>query len=134
MEKDALNRLTDDWKDLKEIIVYGFGRVAQRNIGKLKADFDIKYIIDNDPALGIHSYDGIPVQKFEDIKEELKQSYKENTGENGYKYKVIVPTSTLAHASISKELNALGMIEYRDYCRLEEFLPEWYWKDRKSVV
>lgn len=133
MEKGVLNRLTDDWEDLTEIIVYGFGRVAQRNIGKLKADFDIKYIIDNDPALGIHSYDGIPIQKYEDIKEELKQSYKENTGENEYKYKIIVPTSTLAYASISKELNALGMIEYRDYCRLEEFLPEWYWKYKNQV-
>lgn len=120
-EYQSLNKLTDDWKDLKEIIVYGFGRVAQRNIKKIKEDFCIKYIVDNNPALGIYSYEDIPVQKFETVKEELK------------KYKVIVPTSTLAYASIAKDLVSLGLEEYKDFCRLEEFLPEWYWKYRNQV-
>lgn len=121
MEYQSLNKLSEDWKDLEEIIVYGFGRVAQRNIKKLKQDFRIKYIIDNNPALGIYSYEGIPVQKLDAVKEELR------------KYKIIVPTSTLAYDSISKDLKPLGLEEYKDYCRLEEFLPEWYWKYRNQV-
>ena len=46
-EYNVLNRLSEDWNDLIEIIVYGYGRVSVRNIGKLQQDFQIKYIIDN---------------------------------------------------------------------------------------
>ncbi len=47
MADNVLNRLTEDWKGLREIVVYGYGKVAQRNIGKLYRDFTIKYIVDN---------------------------------------------------------------------------------------
>lgn len=30
-------RLTEDWKDIKEIIIFGFGKVAHDNIGFFSA-------------------------------------------------------------------------------------------------
>lgn len=47
MSYDVLNRLSDSWKDLREIVVYGFGKVAQRNIDIIMRDIDIgHYCID----------------------------------------------------------------------------------------
>ena len=122
MADNVLNRLTGDWKDLREIVVYGFGKVAQRNIGKLYRDFTIKYIIDNGMDKANQRYQGIPVQSFADVKDKI------------VRYKIIVCTSSLAYASIQKDLQSIGLKEYEDYCRLEDFMPEWYWKYRGEVV
>ena len=43
-----MNHLLDEsWKDLNQIIIYGFGRLAQGNIDRFIDEFDIKEIIDN---------------------------------------------------------------------------------------
>ena len=42
MSCDVLNRLPDSWQDLREIVVYGFGKVVQRNIDKIVRDFSVK--------------------------------------------------------------------------------------------
>ena len=122
MADNVLNRLSDDWKDLREIVVYGYGKVAQRNIGKLYRDFTIKYIVDNGADKANQQYQGIPVQPFADVKDKITR------------YKVIVCTSSLAYASIQKDLQSIGLKEYKDYARLEDFMPEWYWKHRSEVV
>lgn len=121
-EMDVLNRLSDEWNGLKEIIIYGYGRVAVRNIGKLWNDFEIKCIVDNDPKLQGESYRGIPVQALEQVKEQI----------NG-KIKIIVTTSALAYASIFRDLQRIGLEEFKDFCRLEDFMPEWYWKNKHEV-
>lgn len=118
---NVLNRLSEEWNDLKEIIVYGYGRVAARNIGKLWKDFKIKYIIDNNPELQGESYKEIPIHTFEQTKARIQGT------------KIIVATSALAYASISKELNSIGLKEFQDFCRLEDFMPEWYWKNKHEV-
>ena len=123
MSGDVLNRLTDSWQDLQEIAVYGFGKVAQRNIDKIARDFSVKCIVDNAPKYAEEgSYQGIAIRNLQAAKEILK------------KYKVIVCTSSLAYASIQKDLQSLGLREFEDYCRLEDFMPEWYWKYRREVV
>lgn len=73
MADNVLNRLTDDWKGLREIVVYGYGKVAQRNIGKLYRDFTIKYIVDNGADKANQQYQGIPVQPFADVKDKIAQ-------------------------------------------------------------
>ena len=118
---NVLDRLSEDWNNLEEIIVYGYGRVSVRNIGKLWKDFKIKYIIDNDPKLQGENYKGIPVRSFEEMKEKIQG------------IKIIVATSALAYASIAKGLKSIGLKEYRDFSRLEDFMPEWYWKNRHEV-
>lgn len=121
MLANVLNRLSSEWNQIKEIVVYGFGRVAQRNIGKLQKDFQIKYIVDNNPELIDTVYSGITIRSFKEAKDEIAGT------------KVIVATSSYAYASIQKDLQSIGLTEYADYCRLEDFLPEWYWKNKHEV-
>ena len=119
----VLNRLSDSWQNLREIVVYGFGKVAQRNIDKLIRDFSVKCIVDNDPKYAADGeYKGIAIHNLQKASKELKS------------HKVIVCTSSLAYASIQNDLQSLGLKEFEDYCRLEYFMPEWYWKYRKEVV
>lgn len=118
---NVLDRLSEDWNSLEEIIVYGYGRVAARNIGKLWKDFKITGIIDNNPKLQGENYRGIPIQTFEQAKGQIQNT------------KIIVATSALAYASIAKDLEGIGLVEFQDFSRLEDFMPEWYWKNRQEV-
>lgn len=118
---NVLNHLPKEWNDLSEIIVYGYGRVGVRNIGKLYKDLKIKYIIDNNPELQGKKYHDIVIRNFDQVKEYVQGK------------KIVVATSALAYASISKELQDFGLKEFRDFCRLEDFMPEWYWKNKHEV-
>ena len=37
--------LTDDWENLEELVIYGFGKVAHDNIEFIKRNFNILYIL-----------------------------------------------------------------------------------------
>lgn len=117
----VLHKLTEEWNEIKEIVVYGYGRVAQRNMSKLSEEFIITTIIDNNEQVQNQNYKGIPIVKLCDIKDQL----------NGTK--IVVATGSRAYADIAEDLRGIGLIEYSDYCRLEEFIPEWYWKNRQQV-
>lgn len=122
MEKITWNRLPDDWMGITDIIIYGFGRVAQRNIKKLKMDFNIKFIIDNNPDWQIiQDKCDIEIMSLKDAKPFIKSC------------KIVVATSSLAYESIKGDLLNIGMKEYIDFCRLETFMPTWYWENKKEV-
>ena len=105
MEKIEIpNKLSDEWNSVSEIVVYGFGKVAQRNIGKMAKDFVIKRIIDNSPELEGKSYGNIKITKFSEVSQLIK------------KEKIIVITSSFAYSSIRKDLEELGMEEFIDFC------------------
>ncbi len=120
-QKEVLDSLTEDWNELKEIVVYGYGRVARRNIKKLSQDFYIKYIIDNylepDLCIGLEW----EVKKFSQVRDEVAR------------YKVIVATAASAYEGIKKDLESIGLKEYKDFCRIEIFFLEWYWKNKHMV-
>lgn len=118
---DILNRLTEDWNNTKDINVYGFGRVAQRNIDKLNQDFNIVQVIDNSPDLVGRYYNNTEIKSFVCCKDHL------------LKRKTIVTTSSVAYDSIKEQLNSIGLVEFKDFCRLEDFMPEWYWKNKRQV-
>lgn len=122
MKAEVLNRLSKEWDQVKEIAVYGFGRVAARNIEKLCRDFDVKVIIDNNPKFKGKKYKNIPIYTLEEFKH------------HGYEYKIIVTTNANVYENIKISLKETGLREYKDFCRLEEFLTEWYWKNRDEVV
>lgn len=42
--------------------------------------------------------------------------------------KIVVATSSVAYAEISEQLKSIGMQENIDFCRLKDFMAEWYWK------
>lgn len=120
-EVTLLNNLSDDWNDIKELVVFGYGRTSVRNIDKLSKDFEINIIIDNDPEIHGKKYKNCTVCNFEEAKHKLKNN------------KIVVSTSSVAYASISKMLQSIGLVENKDFCRLKDFMAEWYWKNRKEV-
>lgn len=116
-----LNKLSEDWADLKEVILYGFGKEGIKNFDKIARDFRVKCIIDNDISKTDTCYKGIPVLSMEDAKEKLKS------------YKVIVMTASRAYRSIAVSLMEKGLSEYENFCGLEQFTVEWYWKYRNQI-
>ena len=121
IEKNILSRLPEDWNEINEIMIYGFGRTAVRNIDKLAEDFHIALIIDNNPAICGKEYGGNVVQTFEQAKENLRGK------------KIVIATSSVAYMDIAKQLRAIGLEENKDFCRLKDFMAEWYWKNRQQV-
>lgn len=119
--ENFLNRLPEDWNDIDEIAVFGFGRTAVRNIDKLAKEFKIELIVDNDPNIYGKQYNGREIQSFEKARELLP------------KYKIVVATSSVAYVEISQLLNSIGLKENTDFCRLKDFMAEWYWKNRNQV-
>jgi len=119
--KEILNKLSSDWNKINEIVIYGFGRTAVRNIDKLAEDFQISMIIDNDPQIYGKRYGTCKVQTFEEVKEQLP------------KKKIVVATSSVAYVDIARQLNTIGLKENQDFCRLKDFMAEWYWKNRQQV-
>lgn len=122
MEDIGLNVLSDDWMGINDIIVYGFGRVAQRNMKKLIMDFHIMFAIDNNPDWQLVSNKwNIEIKSLEEARESIQD------------YKIVVTTSSLAYESIKKDLIKIGKEECKDFCRLETFMLEWYWKNKRQV-
>lgn len=116
-----LNSLPDDWNDIKEIVVFGFGRTAIRNIEKLEQDFEIFMIIDNNVNIQGTKYRNHEISSFEKVKPFLKGK------------KIVITTSSVAYVEIAEQLTKEGFLEYLDFCRLKDFMAEWYWKNRKQV-
>lgn len=123
-KNNILNRLSNDWNYITELVIYGYGRVAKRNIKKLSKDFMIKYIIDNNPAIqqnqGLQEWE---IKTFQQIKKEISCK----------RYKIVVATASSSFISIKRDLESIGLHEYKDFCRIEEFFVEWYWKNRHMV-
>lgn len=60
-------RLTEDWKDIKEIIILGFGKAAHDNIGFFK-NFNIVYIVDSNKEKCNCEFKDILVKHVDDVK------------------------------------------------------------------
>lgn len=115
-------RLTDDWNSIDTIIIFGWGRYGQEMFDILKKDFTIACIIDNDDKKSGTFFEDIPILSLERAGQEIE------------KHKIIVTTLEKAYGSISDELNNIGLKEFRDYCKVESFVTEWYWRFRKEVT
>ncbi|MEG7531894.1 MAG: radical SAM protein [Hungatella sp.] len=122
MEKNILNELSEDWQGLETIVLYGWGNYAKKVYPKLIEEFTVEYIIDNDDTKSGQTEDGVQIVTFETVRE------KDWKGK-----KIIVATHTNAYESISQSLSDIGLVEHQDYCKLELFLLEWYWKYRRQA-
>ena len=84
-----LNQLSDDnWKDLKEIVVFGFGRQGKKMYTTLSRDFSIKAIVDNSPDKQGMRVGDLTVLAFEEAQSLMA------------KYRVIVTTSQYYYQDI----------------------------------
>ena len=116
---ENLNRLNESWNNITDLVIYGFGRTAERNIDRISQDFNIVGIVDNGKC-GME-YHGTHVMKQEEAVEILN------------KYKIVVVTSSVAYLSIKNNLEKLGLAEYNNFCRLDLFMAEWYWKNKRQI-
>lgn len=114
-------RLTDDWENTENIIIYGFGKVAHDNLDFFKNNFNIVYIVDSDKSKCNIEYKGIAVKYVDDVKDELKN------------YKIIIMTANRNVELVGKDLEKLGFISGENFCSMEQFLTEWFWKYKKKA-
>ena len=119
--------LSDDWNSInthKRIIVYGLGRLAKLYLPKLHKDFSIKFIIDNG-ANREKSYLGIPVFSFDAAKDKIE----------GDKIVIVVGTNIAENLrdEVKKYLEKQGLKEFVDFCNIERFALEYYWRFEKRL-
>lgn len=119
--------LSDDWKtvrDNKRIIVYGLGKLSKLYLPKLSRDFSIKFIIDNGNDIE-NEYLGIPVYPFLEAKDRIEND----------KIVVVVGTSIAENLreEVKKYLCGNGLREYIDFCDIERFALEYYWRFEKRI-
>lgn len=119
--KKIFDYLSDDWKGINRIVVFGFGKMGRGNIDALNNSFNIVKIIDNNEALKGQIYKGIEIvslKTFMDL---------------GIKEKIVVVTSGNRYVSILEELENNGYKEYVDFCGFSTFCNDFFWNDRKQL-
>lgn len=113
--------LDSSWNGIDEIVIYGLGSVSDRFIDKILQDFRVPYIIDYKKQGS--EYRCIPVVGFEAVKEDIKTK----------KVKIVVMTSQRIYSDIRRILEADGLIERKDFCRIEQFAVEWYRANQSMI-
>ena len=63
--------LTDDWENLEELVIYGFGKVAHDNMQFIKRNFNILYIVDSDKEKCGGKFKDINVKHLDEVKDDL---------------------------------------------------------------
>lgn len=118
-----LNKLVDieEWKSLKDIVVFGYGRQGKRMLRKLQRDFHIVAIVDNNREKCGMNADGVPVIHFQEAVQQLREN------------KIIVTTATYHYNSVRRQLEGLGLVENKDFVLFHSFAPEWYYKCRQNI-
>jgi organic radical activating enzyme len=115
------SELTDDWKYISELVIYGFGKVAHDNIDFFKSSFNIAYIVDSDKEKCNCEFKGISVKHVDDVKDDLKN------------YKIVIMTANRNAALVGEDLEKFGLQSGKDFCSMEQFLTEWFWNYKKKV-
>lgn len=115
------DKLSDDWKGLDKIVVFGFGKIGRGNIEALIKSFNIIKIIDNNAVFSGQSYKGIEIVNLK-IYIGL-----------GINEKIVVLTSGNRYASISDELKKNGYKEYIDFCDFTTFSHDFFWNEQKKL-
>lgn len=123
MEISYLDRLSEEWNKENEIVIWGLGMVARRTIQKISEDFTIPFIIDNGAEKDRKNLESIPVMTFDDAKQKYDLS----------KYKIVVATTARWYQEIRKSLEKIGLKEFVNFCNIEQFIPEWYWKNKNKA-
>ena len=117
-----LNNLEDRyWKDLKDIVIFGFGRQGKKMYTTLNRDFNIVAIVDNSSAKQGKIIDSRKILSFQEARELLHQ------------YKIIVTTSQYYYQTIREQLNDDGLKENVDYVMYQQFVTEWYFKYKNQI-
>ena len=114
-------KLSEEWNGADTLILYGLGLVADRFIDKILKDFKVPYIVDRQKQGTL--YHDIPIVSYEFVRDEMLEK----------KTKIVVMTSQRIYSEIRRILKADGFKEYQDFCRVEQFVVEWYYKNRNMT-
>ncbi|MDE6567434.1 MAG: hypothetical protein K2K70_06855, partial [Lachnospiraceae bacterium] len=111
-----LDRLSEDWKSIDSIILYGAGIVSKicQHLFE-KVDVKVLLVIDGDENKQGKDWNGIPIVSFEDARKRIG------------KQKIVIMTAHTAYNEISQFLCKQGMKEFRDFCSIGQFICEWFW-------
>ena len=110
-------------KELRSIALYGYGRQGKAYLKDLQENFRLVAIIDK--AASDKSCEGIPVITYEEYKDIW-----ENKQDNPM---ILVAASGDALLGITKQLMEDGKAENVDYMMVEEFLEDWFFKEKHTV-
>ncbi len=114
-------RLSDDWQNILEIVIFGYGRIAKDNIDYFINNFKVINIIDSDITKCGQVYRDIEILHVEKAYEQMKR------------YKTIIMTVERNAFQISKILKKMGLKENVQYCSLERFITEWFWRFKQKA-
>ncbi|MBR1634296.1 MAG: radical SAM protein [Lachnospiraceae bacterium] len=115
-----LGKLTEDWKGIESIVPHGAGIVGRicRALFK-KADLEIPFVIDRDENKHGTAWMGAPVIPFEQAKAQIGGR------------KIVVMAGHDAYGKISSFLDGQGLVEFKDYCNVGQFMSEWFWDAKR---
>lgn len=112
--------LGSDWSSVKQIIVYGFGRVGHAHIEKIASETEVVFIIDN-KSDEKENYKGIPIYTLETCLDKIQ------------KIKIVVTASGKGYSSIKDSLEQHGYVEKEDFINFELFLSNLYWEKNRKI-
>lgn len=115
MQSD-LGKLTEDWKKIQSIVLYGAGIVG--GICKTlfeRVDLEIPFVIDRDPDKQGTTWRGIPIISYEEAEARLRGQ------------KIVVMAGHAAYGDIAQFLCGQGLVEFKDFCNVGQFMSEWLW-------
>lgn len=115
-----LGKLTEDWKSIKSVVLYGagiVGRICQTLFEQV--DLEIPFVIDKDTKKQGQQWMGAPIISFEEAIPRLQ-------GE-----KIVVMAGHTAYGDIAGFLTEQGMTEFEDFCNVGHFMSEWLWVARE---
>jgi len=119
MQSD-FGKLTEDWNKIEDIVLYGAGTVSKicQNLFE-QVDIGISCVIDRDKQKQGQEWNGTPIVSFEEALPHIQGK------------KIVVMVAHAAYNDISVFLEEQGLVEFRDFCRIGQFICEWFWKAKK---
>lgn len=115
-----LDTLEENWGNIEYIIPYGCGLEAYRTLNRIIKDFNVPYIIDNDPKKWGKTFYGIQIKSPEILKEKKNNE------------KVLVTIARRRYGEIKKFLEKYNLKENIDFCHISQFGIEWYYKNKRE--
>lgn len=114
--QEQWGKLSEDWINISEIIIYCFGPVAEVVFDQMYSDINIRFVIDNNPEKNGTEYKNIPIFSYRDCKHIIGET------------KIVIATETISAVEIAESLKEDGYCEDRDFTTIERFVTEWYYR------
>ena len=109
--RSDLGKLTKDWDQIQQIVLYGAGIVG--GICKTlfeRVELEIPFVIDQDQKKQGTYWMGIPIISYEEAKPKLTNQ------------KIVVMAGHTAYGKITEFLNGQGLVEFQDFCNVGHFI------------